>query len=89
MIAGGEAFEVDRLIYATGFDLNSVDMAPRNGFEIFGRGGRSLSDKWRPEVATCSMSSTDRARAGASSARATIGAWPRATEVARPAPEGL
>ncbi len=52
LYVGGAAYEVDCLIYATGFDFYSVDMALRNGFEIYGRGGRSLTDKWRPGVAT-------------------------------------
>jgi cyclohexanone monooxygenase len=46
VVDGGE-YQIDCLIYATGFDFNAKNMASRNGFEIFGRGGRSLTGKWR------------------------------------------
>jgi cyclohexanone monooxygenase len=47
VVVDGRAYEVDCLIYATGFDFNASNMASRNGFEIYGRGGRSLTEKWR------------------------------------------
>jgi cyclohexanone monooxygenase len=51
-VVGGQDYEIDCLIYATGFDFNNTDLAGRNGFEIYGRGGRSLTDKWRDGIST-------------------------------------
>jgi cyclohexanone monooxygenase len=48
-VVEGREYRVDCLIYATGFDFNARNMAGRNGFEIYGRGGRSLTEKWRDE----------------------------------------
>ena len=47
VVVGDQEYEIDCLIYATGFDFNHTDLATRNGFEIYGRGGESLSEKWR------------------------------------------
>jgi len=53
VVAGGQAYEIDCLIYATGFDFNVGNAASRNGFEIHGRGGLTLTDKWaRGGIAT-------------------------------------
>ena len=46
-IVGETAYELDCLIFATGFDFNHTDLATRNGFEIYGRDGVSLTEKWR------------------------------------------
>jgi cyclohexanone monooxygenase len=51
-VVDGRAYEIDCLIYATGFDFNNNDLANRNGFEIYGRDGRSLTEKWRAGIAT-------------------------------------
>ena len=48
----GKAYEVDCLIYASGFDFQTPDLVSRNGFEIFGRGGQSLTEKWVPGMRT-------------------------------------
>lgn len=47
VIVEGREYAIDCLIYATGFDFNAGNMAERNQFEIYGRGGQSLTDKWR------------------------------------------
>jgi cyclohexanone monooxygenase len=52
VVVDGRPYEVDCLIYATGFDFNAGNTAERNGFEIYGRGGRSLSDKFAEGIAT-------------------------------------
>jgi len=49
VVVGGKEYELDCLIYATGFDFNAGNMAERNGFDIYGRGGQSLSQKWHDE----------------------------------------
>jgi cyclohexanone monooxygenase len=51
-IVDGQEYELDCLIYATGFDFNHSDLASRNGFEIYGRGGQSLTEKWRAGIST-------------------------------------
>lgn len=50
--AGGKAYEIDCLIYASGFDFQTPDMAKRNGFELFGRSGISLTEKWSGGMTT-------------------------------------
>lgn len=50
--AGGERYELDCLIYASGFDFQGGDLARRNRFEIYGRGGRSLTEKWSGGMTT-------------------------------------
>ncbi len=51
VVAGGREHEVDCLIYATGFEVGT-DYARRMGFEVHGRGGVSLTEKWRDGAAT-------------------------------------
>jgi len=46
IVVDGKEYEIDCLIYATGFDFNAGNMAQRNGFDIYGRGGQGLSEKW-------------------------------------------
>jgi cyclohexanone monooxygenase len=50
--AGGKAYEIDCLIYASGFDFQTPDMAKRNGFDIIGRGGVTLTEKWSAGMTT-------------------------------------
>lgn len=42
---GGRHFEVDCIVYASGFEVNT-DYTRRSGFEILGRDGLTLTDKW-------------------------------------------
>ncbi|MDO8289498.1 MAG: NAD(P)/FAD-dependent oxidoreductase [Parvibaculum sp.] len=51
IIANGEEFEVDCLIYATGFEVGT-SYTRRAGFEIYGRDGQTLTDKWKDGVST-------------------------------------
>jgi cyclohexanone monooxygenase len=51
VVVDGRAVEVDCLIYATGFEVGT-DYARRAGFEIVGREGLTLSEKWAKGVAT-------------------------------------
>lgn len=51
IIANGEEFEVDCLIYATGFEVGT-GYTRRAGFELYGRDGISLSDKWKDGVSS-------------------------------------
>jgi cyclohexanone monooxygenase len=45
VVVAGEEYELDCLIYATGFDFMQ-EYTRSTGFEIHGRGGQSLSDYW-------------------------------------------
>ena len=45
VVANGREYEVDCLIFATGFDVNS-NYTQRAGYEIVGRAGEKLSEKW-------------------------------------------
>ncbi len=45
IVANGQEHEVDCLIYATGFEVGT-DFTRRSGYELYGKGGRSLTEKW-------------------------------------------
>jgi cation diffusion facilitator CzcD-associated flavoprotein CzcO len=45
------AYEVDCLIFATGFEVGT-DYAQRTGFEVLGRAGLTLTEKWADGVRT-------------------------------------
>jgi cyclohexanone monooxygenase len=51
VVANGQEYEVDCLIYATGFEVGT-SYTRRSGYELYGRGGVSLSEKWRDGVST-------------------------------------
>ena len=51
IIANGHAFEVDCLIYATGFEVGT-SYTRRAGYEVVGRGGVTLTQKWENGVST-------------------------------------
>jgi len=51
VVAGGVEYEVDCLIYATGFEVGTA-YTRRAGFEVRGRDGITLSDKWSGGVRT-------------------------------------
>src|SRR6476659_7972007 len=51
VVVDGKAYELDCLIYASGFEVGT-DYARRMGFEVYGRGGVSLSARWRDGVKT-------------------------------------
>ncbi len=46
IVVDGKEYEVDCLIYATGFEVGT-DYTRRSGYELYGRGGQTLTDKWR------------------------------------------
>jgi cyclohexanone monooxygenase len=50
-VVAGREYPLDCLIYASGFEVGT-DYTDRAGCEIFGRGGRTLSEKWGDQVAT-------------------------------------
>jgi len=49
VVAAGKEYEVDCLIYASGFEVGT-DYSRRAGFQICGRGGENLADKWAKGV---------------------------------------
>ena len=51
VIANGEEFELDCLIFATGFEVGT-SYTRRAGYDIVGRGGQSLSDHWAEGLRT-------------------------------------
>ena len=51
IVANGEEFEVDCLIYATGFEVGT-SYTRRAGFELYGRDGLALSEKWKDGVSS-------------------------------------
>lgn len=51
VIVGGKAYEVDCLIYSTGFEVGT-SYTGRAGYEVFGRGGQRLSEKWADGIQT-------------------------------------
>jgi cyclohexanone monooxygenase len=51
VVFGGVEYEVDCLIYATGFEVGT-DYTRRAGCELYGRNGLCLTEKWASGVAT-------------------------------------
>ena len=51
VVANGVEVELDFLIYATGFEVGT-DYTRRAGYEIYGRDGESLTEKWAKGVRT-------------------------------------
>ena len=51
VVVEGREYELDCLIYATGFEVG-VDYLRSTGFEVYGRGGQSLTGKWKDGAAT-------------------------------------
>jgi len=51
VVVGGVEYEVDCLIFATGFEVGTA-YTRRAEFEVFGRGGRSLTEYWAQGMKT-------------------------------------
>ncbi len=51
IVANGKEYELDCLIYATGFEVGT-SYTRRSGYELYGRGGQSLTEKWAEGVST-------------------------------------
>jgi len=51
VMVDGKEYELDCLIYASGFEVGT-DYSRRAGLELYGRGGESLTEKWADGVRT-------------------------------------
>ncbi len=51
-VVGGEQYDVDCLIYGTGFEAELTPLYRRAGHEIVGRGGITLAEKWADGAAS-------------------------------------
>jgi cyclohexanone monooxygenase len=51
VVANGQEYEVDCLIYATGFEVGT-DYTRRAGYELIGRDGITLTEKWKDGIST-------------------------------------
>ena len=51
VVVDGEEYELDCLIYGTGFEFQT-DYARRTGYQTYGRDGLSLSEKWKDGVSS-------------------------------------
>jgi cation diffusion facilitator CzcD-associated flavoprotein CzcO len=51
VVVAGESYEVDCIIYASGFEVG-FDFSERAGFDITGRGGVKLTDYWKEGMHT-------------------------------------
>jgi cation diffusion facilitator CzcD-associated flavoprotein CzcO len=51
VVANGVEYELDCLIYATGFEVGT-GFTRRSGYELHGRGGQTLTQKWKDGVST-------------------------------------
>ena len=51
VVVGGQEYELDCLIYGTGFEFQT-DYARRTGYQTYGRDGLTLSEKWRDGVSS-------------------------------------
>ncbi len=51
IVANGKEYELDCLVYGTGFEVGT-SYTRRAGYEVYGRGGQTLTDKWKDGVST-------------------------------------
>lgn len=51
IVANGVEYELDCIVYATGFEVGT-DYTRRSGYELFGRDGLTLTEKWADGAAT-------------------------------------
>jgi len=51
IVANGREYEIDCLIYATGFEVGT-DYTRRSGYQVYGKGGLTLTEKWHDGAAT-------------------------------------
>jgi len=51
LVVDGVEYEVDCIIYSTGFEVGT-SYTRRSGYDVIGRGGRSLSEHWRDGTRT-------------------------------------
>jgi cyclohexanone monooxygenase len=51
VVVEGREYELDCLIYATGFEVGT-SYTRRAGYELYGRDGRTLTEKWKDGVST-------------------------------------
>ncbi len=51
IVANGKEYALDCVIYGTGFEVGT-GYSRRAGYEVYGRGGQSLTDKWKDGVST-------------------------------------
>ncbi|XOV89107.1 MAG: flavin-containing monooxygenase [Pseudomonadota bacterium] len=51
VVVGGKEYEVDCIIYGTGFEVGT-EMVARTGFETYGRNGIALTDYWKDGMRT-------------------------------------
>jgi cyclohexanone monooxygenase len=51
VVVAGKEYELDCLVFGTGFEVGT-DFTRRLGFEVTGRGGQTLTDKWKDGAST-------------------------------------
>ena len=51
IVANGVEYELDCIIYATGFEVGT-EFTRRSGYELHGRDGQTLTEKWKDGVST-------------------------------------
>jgi cyclohexanone monooxygenase len=51
VVVGGKEYKVDCIIFGTGFEIRT-HLTRQGGYDIFGRGGASLTEKWKDGDAT-------------------------------------
>ncbi len=51
VVANGVEYELDCLIYASGFEVGTA-LERRAGYQVYGRDGQALSEKWKDGVST-------------------------------------
>ena len=52
VVVDGHEYELDCIVYATGFEPEVTPLPRRAGHEIIGRGGRTIAEKWADGAAT-------------------------------------
>jgi len=52
LVVADKTYEVDTIVYATGFEFYGTDYTSRNGYDPVGRGGLKLSEHWADGMRT-------------------------------------
>ena len=55
-VVDGKQYEVDCIVYGTGFEAERTPLARRVGHEIVGRDGVTLAEQWADGPSACSAS---------------------------------
>ena len=77
VVVDGHEYELDCIVYATGFEPEVTPLPRRLGHEVIGRGGRTIATKWADGEATLFGMMTAGSRTCSSCPAPAIRRWSR------------